>query len=54
MGILIAILIILFVVIDVSLYFTKQCGILWFLQHKMGPGAGEGSGAAGAMEEGDR
>ncbi|XP_041372473.1 fasciclin-2-like isoform X3 [Gigantopelta aegis] len=52
-GILIAILIILFVVIDVSLYFTKQCGVLWFLQHKMGAGAGESSGAAGAMEEGD-
>ncbi|ESO99901.1 hypothetical protein LOTGIDRAFT_158059 [Lottia gigantea] len=53
-GTIIAILIILFIIIDVSFYFNKKCGVLWTLQQKLaGKPEGDGDGARN-VEEGDK
>ncbi|XP_048257888.1 neural cell adhesion molecule 1-like isoform X3 [Haliotis rufescens] len=44
-GILIAIIILLFLVIDVTFYFTKQCGLLWALKGKVAGGEAGGERA---------
>ncbi|XP_046544852.1 neural cell adhesion molecule 1-like [Haliotis rubra] len=52
-GILIAIIILLFLVIDVTFYFTKQCGLLWTIKGKVtgGEAGGERADAEAADHE---